>query len=80
MVIKLERPVMAAISTAFLLIVWQKKKTVFKLEREFDDDMKFEKKIRLKMTQLERQRQWTDRRTDGQAQTFEIMFCSLVCW
>ena len=31
------------------------------------------------MTQLERQRQRTDRRMDGQAQTFEIMFCSLVC-
>ena len=36
---KLERPVVAAIFTAFLLIVRQKK-TVFKLEREFDDDMK----------------------------------------
>ena len=40
---KLERPVVAAIFTAFLLIVWQKK-TVFKLEREFDDDMNFGKK------------------------------------
>ena len=40
---KLERPVVAAIFTAFLFIVWQEKKTVFKLEREFDDDMKFGK-------------------------------------
>ena len=40
---KLERPVVAAIFTAFLLIVWQKK-IVFKLKREFDDDMKFGKK------------------------------------
>ena len=39
---KIERPVVAAIFTACLLIVWQKK-TVFKLEREFDDDMKFGK-------------------------------------
>ena len=38
---KLERPVVAAIFTAFLLIIWQKK-TVFKLEREFNDDIKFE--------------------------------------
>ena len=43
---KLERPVVAAIFTAFLLIVRQKK-TVFKLEREFDGSnpyMKFWKK------------------------------------
>ena len=40
---KLERPVAAAIFTFFLLIVWQKK-TVFKHEREFDDDIKFGKK------------------------------------
>ena len=39
---KLERPVMAAIFTAFLLIVRQKK-IVFKIEPEIDDDMKFGK-------------------------------------
>ena len=75
---KLERPVVAAIFTAFVLIVCQKK-NVFKLEREFDDDMKF-RKIRLKMTKLERPQQWTDRRTDGQAQNNRdnVLFASLL--
>ena len=41
---KLERPVVVAIFTAFLLIVWQKK-SVLKLERKFDDDMKFGKNL-----------------------------------
>ena len=41
---KLERPVVAAIFTAFLHRLTEKK-TVFKLEREFDDDMKFGKNL-----------------------------------
>ena len=54
---------MAAIFTAFLLIVWQKK-TVFKLEREFDDDMKFGKN--LIKNDLVRVTTAIDRQTDGQ--------------
>ena len=52
---------------------------MFKLEREFDDDMKFGKNL-IKMTKYEQPRLWTDRRTDGQAQNNRdnVLFASLL--
>ena len=68
---------MAAIFLQPSCLSFDRKKTVFKLEREFDDDMKFEKNL-IKNDSV-RVTTATDRQTDGQAKTIEIMFCSLVC-